>query len=318
MRKLSVRLFSVLSFVSIVAGTLSVSQSASASVSIQPVPPAGTFTASCTTGNFKGEAQFTPKFNGGSSWTGSGNTWTATVDHYRIQRFNGQQGGNKANVKMRIAQNRTNAASKIYAPAMGWKSSPDSMMQDGQWHFLDMSLSQEVSLNVTNELVVDIAFVFDKSGGDPSCSTSKTVRVEKEMYGIRKDPLVVDFQRPLGSCLTLTPNQSCEIDKTVTTSSTVTVGGGVDLKWVKAELNKSWSDSLSVMIGCNSPIMEPGQVYWAWPTGTAYRFTAANNFFENKLDEQAGTAFEVDGGVACGVGDKSGIPTGKVNVIPAQ
>jgi len=111
-----------------------------------------TTTLSVTSGNFMGELTF-------QYW------WSAThfyfkTAQYRITRSNGQVGGNKANVNIKI----DNSAGSWY------NESPDALWQDGAWH----SYWRETELRVWDKwATVYVTFIFDKSGDDPRGTTYK-------------------------------------------------------------------------------------------------------------------------------------------------
>lgn len=79
------------------------------------------------------------------------------VEKYKITRFNGQSGGNKANLNIYMGH-----PSDLSFAAF----SPDSLRQDGQWHNLNLRVNFP-----GNATAVKFKFIFDKSGSDPSCES---------------------------------------------------------------------------------------------------------------------------------------------------
>lgn len=117
----------------------------------------GTLTAS--TGNFQGELTYS------YSWNPDGTRFEFSTSQYRIKRFNGQDGGNKANINFMLV-----GAGGIYT-----SESPDSMWQDSEWHSYSRG-----GLFVANRTVICVAsFIFDKSGSDPSASTGAHFEFQK-------------------------------------------------------------------------------------------------------------------------------------------
>ena len=105
---------------------------------------------SCTAGNFKGEVW------GYVSQVPNSPTKVFHLSEYRITKYNGQSGGNKANI---------NVSTVGYS-----KNSPDSMIQDGTWRHLGYIG------NVRNyNGALNVQFVFDKSGSDPRCTASQII-----------------------------------------------------------------------------------------------------------------------------------------------
>lgn len=258
-------------------------------------------TQSCTTGNFTGEADVTTTFTP----NGDGNNWTTTVDRYRITRLNGQSGGNKANVNLDFYLERG---------GVGWElgktvPSADAMIQDGAWHNLGTSGTIQ---NVPLELqalynpgyavlsgFVSVRFIFDKSGSDPSCVATKTTdwgRDMKDLVAVRNQAKLED---PITYCMAVTGGGTCSISQTDTKSSTLTVEGGISYGWATAKISYNWTTSTAVRVTCSSPVLATGQQFWAYPTGTRYTFSTSARFFGQQVRVAPGSAFEVDGGVAC-------------------
>lgn len=138
----------------------------------------------CSNGNFKGEAVVRMHRRNVTVGSLSQQRWTAEILRYKITRFNGQSGGNKANVNLRLETwNWKSGNHRDHA----WAKSPDAMRQDGQWHNLSMyregangdttSYPPEMS-----QAEITVQFVFDKSGSDPNCET-KTGRYHGEPRG---------------------------------------------------------------------------------------------------------------------------------------
>jgi hypothetical protein len=107
---------------------------------------------SCTSGNFEGRARVTIEHGSLSS--------TARVDQYQIFRRNGQGGGNKANVDLRIQNS---------AATSPWSFSPDSMKQDGGIY----PVSLFAAVPKAGAATASVEFVFDKSGSDPRCTARR-------------------------------------------------------------------------------------------------------------------------------------------------
>lgn len=79
------------------------------------------------------------------------------VEKYKIQRFNGQSGGSKANLNIYMGHN-----SDFHFTG----HSPDALKQDGQWHNLNLRVNYPGRASA-----VKFKFIFDKSGSDPSCES---------------------------------------------------------------------------------------------------------------------------------------------------
>ncbi|MGK9146149.1 hypothetical protein KXS11_00790 [Plantibacter flavus] len=288
-----------------IAFTLAIASLAIVSATVVSTPPAraavvsssGLRTVSCTQGNFRGEAQIRPTFTGTNSWSGSGNTWHARVESYRITRLNGQSGGNKANAD--VATHQVSNGTPKYSAL---KYSPDNLRQDGQWHSLSsQSYTLPIVMLDTSYLEASVRFVFDKSGSDPQCTARVGLPAGGLVDGIVAQRHAVGYTDPIAYCKVDTPGQRCTITKTDTKSSTVEVSAGVSVGWVTGRLTHSWTNSASVSVGCWSQELEAGQSFYAYPTGTRYTFRTATTFFGEALNPTSGTAFEVDGGVACSV-----------------
>ncbi|HEX5753727.1 MAG TPA: hypothetical protein VFZ09_46490 [Archangium sp.] len=269
-----------------------------------PVTPLATTSVklaqSCTVGNFKGEMEVTTTFTP----RGSGGDWTTTVNRYRITRLNGQSGGNKANVDLSFYVNRVGLGPLVRKDAY----SPDAMIQDGQWHDLGLSGTiQDVPLLYSRSATsydplqssVFVKFTFDKSGGDPSCMTARSSNWGREVGDIVKETSQVKFEDYITYCVAVTGGGTCTISKTETKSSSVTVGAGISIGWLTSQLSYSWVNEKSVTVSCTSPTLNAGQQFWAYPTGTRYKFSTFAQFFGQQALVVPGSAFEVDGGVAC-------------------
>ena len=86
--------------------------------------------------------------------------WTVTLHQYRITKSNGQKGGNKANLDLSIVEAGNNSAET---------KSPDSMKQDGQLNFTDVSATVRATQGVAPSVLLRAIFTFDKAGPDPWC-----------------------------------------------------------------------------------------------------------------------------------------------------
>lgn len=108
---------------------------------------------SCENGNFEGEVILTYASIG-----------YLTANTYKIKKSNGQQGGNKANINI-----------KILDLTSGYKhaefKSPDRMLQNNTWQSLDM----QGPVLRDRPLVVVAEFIFDKTGGDPKCEARANI-----------------------------------------------------------------------------------------------------------------------------------------------
>ncbi|MGK9146148.1 hypothetical protein KXS11_00785 [Plantibacter flavus] len=267
-----------------------------------PPPPAaaasvasGTHLVQCTSGNFRGEARVRTVFNGADSWHPSANSWTVAVESYRISRLNGQSGGNKANLNMRSVTHTDGGSSTSQ-----WDVSPDNLRQTSTWTPLEsVAVTTRVALANTRWLDAELQFIFDKSGSDPRCTVKLGAAAGGTLSGVVETPNAIDYENPLTYCIALTGGLRCIISQNVTTSSRVEVAGGVRIGWVTASLARSWEESTSVSIVCTSPELQAGQRYYAYPTGTKYRFRTGTTFFGESLNAADGSAFQVDGGVAC-------------------
>lgn len=112
------------------------------------------FIQSCSVGNFQG-------FVDGEYGITATGRYIQTA-RYKIVRKNGQQGGNKANLNLHLnLKGSTRPYDKL--------KSPDSLIQDGQWHTLVLGRNTRVR----EALEFKYEFIFDKSGIDPSCGFGK-------------------------------------------------------------------------------------------------------------------------------------------------
>lgn len=257
-------------------------------------------TQTCSTGNFTGEADLTATFTP----TGNSGTWTTTVDRYRITRSNGQAGGNKANVDLSFWVNWGTGQTAEYKEA----KSADAMIQDGAWHGLGTSgtlTNLPLQSSRTEQLFdqmnahVVVQFTFDKSGIDPSCRAGRVSDWGRDMADIQTARQQVKYEDPITYCLAITGGGTCTISQTDTKSSEVSVEAGISYAWVTGKVSYKWTTSTAVRVSCASPVMEAGQRFWAYPTGTRYTFSTFSKFFGNRVLAAPGSAFEVDGGVAC-------------------
>ena len=111
----------------------------------------------CKKGNFTGETEL------GYAREILSNGQTAFVMRtygYRITKSNDQQGGNKANIKIR---SRVNQHGGHWARG----ESPDSLVQNGNW-YTDRG-AESHDMRQAAHYFGQIEFVFDKSGADPKC-----------------------------------------------------------------------------------------------------------------------------------------------------
>lgn len=130
--------------VALTAPSLGAANAASAATATSAAAP--TFidkTVSCSAGNFTGTAELRV-----TSPSSDGSVTDARVLRYKIQKHNGQQGGNKANINLFIGGNSA--------------KSPDRMIQDGNWHGSELGTAGYGDWG-------RIQFIFDKSGSDPRC-----------------------------------------------------------------------------------------------------------------------------------------------------
>lgn len=120
-----------------------------------------TWTATCSSGNFRGEVKGTHSYVPGSS------VYRVQVDEYRIVKSNGQQGGNKANINVRLGH------APNFSNATGWNRSPDRMIQNGQWFAAPDNLWHQTTGQ--GDLTMATEFIFDKSGPDPRCKVDTLI-----------------------------------------------------------------------------------------------------------------------------------------------
>lgn len=126
------------------------------------------------------------------------------------------------------------------------------------------------------------------------------ITVEERVTDLVQQREAVGFEDPITYCVALTAGQACSISTSVTKSSSITVAAGFDIKAVKTQISRSWSESKSVSVSCTSGPLAAGQRYYAYPTGT--KSTFMNQRFADGSPTSAkhrGSAWEVDGGVAC-------------------
>lgn len=116
----------------------------------KPNPNRQYFTLSCSEGNFTGEIKMYVEYSNNGPFRSYG------VVEYRITKRNGQQGGNKANINITLDGHT--------------RKSRDAMKQDGAWHGLLM-----VGGTRNHNVPLDVQFIFDKSGRDPSCRTTRYI-----------------------------------------------------------------------------------------------------------------------------------------------
>ncbi|MHC8305637.1 hypothetical protein [Pseudomonas sp. PB3P13] len=77
------------------------------------------------------------------------------VEKYKIERFEGQSGGNKANLSIWMGSN---------GDFSFFNESGDNLMQDSQWHDLNLRVNYPGA-----GTQVKFKFTFDKSWSDPTC-----------------------------------------------------------------------------------------------------------------------------------------------------
>lgn len=113
------------------------------------------FSLTCKSGNFTGVVEGTA---GRHAQAGK---WVQTK-RYKITRINGQKGGNKANVNLSAGKAPNFSRDNVVY-------SPDRMIQDGQWH--DLNLTRHNLAAGSSRVEAAYEFIFDKSGSDPRCWT---------------------------------------------------------------------------------------------------------------------------------------------------
>ncbi|WP_415773513.1 hypothetical protein [Pseudomonas sp. LB3P38] len=106
-----------------------------------------TDTIAASVDNFKGEVTYS------YWWDNDGGRFNLHTSQYRITKFNGQSGGNKANLNLFLMSGE-----------LWGNASPDAMWQDGDWH----SYVRGGSVLALPTVYVIAEFIFDKSGNDPS------------------------------------------------------------------------------------------------------------------------------------------------------
>lgn len=116
----------------------------------EPVSDSRVFSVSCSVDGFTGEARF--------NWAISDGLYTVTLNRYRITRPHGKAVGNNANVNFNTSNMTMNRAKAFSA---------DNLIQDGEWHPLDLSAS--VIWKESAKMREHVAFVFDRPGIDPRC-----------------------------------------------------------------------------------------------------------------------------------------------------
>ena len=131
------------------------------SVSAQAAPDNGLIInkpveGTCSVGNFSGWVKALAVLRA----VGDYQEWTVTLHQYRITKSNGQKGGNKANLDLFIVEAGNNSAET---------KSPDSMKQDGQLNFTDVSATVRATQGVAPSVLLRAIFTFDKAGPDPWC-----------------------------------------------------------------------------------------------------------------------------------------------------
>jgi hypothetical protein len=150
--------------------------------------------------NFVGELEY--------SSTLVGKKLQVLLQRYRIQRLNGQEGGDKANIKFALEEwNDAHELSWLDCPSdavgcigdweeqsspaasTGWKDIVgDAGIQDGEWH--DIDTSYEVPADSKAGFRGRVEFIFDKSNGDPRGSV-------KDRFLHREASLESTTQAPL-------------------------------------------------------------------------------------------------------------------------
>lgn len=103
----------------------------------------------CSNGNFEGEAV-----------VNYANIGYLSGKSYKIEKSNNQQGGNKANINLKVLDANTGHQ---YLEL----KSPDNRLQNNTWQSLDL----EGPVPKDRPLVLVAQFIFDKTGADPKCES---------------------------------------------------------------------------------------------------------------------------------------------------
>lgn len=128
------------------------------------------YITSCSTGNFIGSIKYNIKTDS--------NKITTTMTHYKIQRINGQKGGNKGNINVTGSRttgvrNATGGTNWVVSGGKTYRS-PDNRNQNGNWHQFGHTGYVWEGPIPTGAYIkranLDIEFVFDKAGSDPKCN----------------------------------------------------------------------------------------------------------------------------------------------------
>lgn len=115
--------------------------------------------ATCSNGNFRGEAEISTRY---TTDYYQGSHAEAVVTKYKITKSNGQQGGNHANVNLRL---------RSYSPGNTtgvWGYSSDNLLQNSTWQKL--GVWEDVDAFKGQPVETSVEFVFDKTGSDPKCT----------------------------------------------------------------------------------------------------------------------------------------------------
>ena len=108
---------------------------------------------SCSNGNFSGEV-----------YVNYADIGFLSANTYKIEKSNGQQGGNKANINIKVLDLYSGYQYVVF-------KSPDSLLQNNTWQSLDM----KGPVPRGRPVQIQAEFIFDKSGADPKCESRANI-----------------------------------------------------------------------------------------------------------------------------------------------
>jgi hypothetical protein len=130
-------------------------------------PAWSTTEVSCDAANFRGTAEVKWRWrDDGSDWK----AFDARMVRYKIDKLQGQSGGNKANINLGLDTYYNGNEHTGY----GWLNSPDAMKQDGQWHSDTILGKSGHTSRLDGSAKASVEFIFDRSGTDPRCLAAVT------------------------------------------------------------------------------------------------------------------------------------------------
>ena len=111
----------------------------------------------------------------------------------------------------------------------------------------------------------------------------------------------------VGICGVTTRNTTCSISSGKTAARTVDLAFGASRGLVTGSIGISNASSTTIQVSCNSPKMNPGQYFQAYPLGRRYQYQIAKHIIQLNRDSVVSTsawlhAFDpYSSGISCGL-----------------